>query len=205
MIDPIELDYVYLMHSLKERARPRDRVTTLLRSGELVRVKKGLYVRPDSPYSRELLANLVYGPSYLSLEYALSYHNLTPEAVNSLTSVTTQKNKRFDTAVGRFEYRHLGLGYFPAGIERVEMDDGRAFLIATPAKALFDFLYLRTPSVGAGEIEDHLFANLRIDRQSFEALDFGPVCPLIDRCPRASIRALKRILPKHPPSESPHG
>jgi len=57
-------------------SRPRDRVTALLRDGHILRVKKGLYVKNDrkEPFSREILANLIDGPSYLSLEYALAYH-----------------------------------------------------------------------------------------------------------------------------------
>ena len=98
-------------------------------------------------FSREILANLVYGPSYLSLEYALAYHGLTPEAVQTATSVTTQKNQIFETPVGRFEYRHLPLRFYPDGIERIELGENRGFLIACPEKALFDTLNLRTPGL----------------------------------------------------------
>lgn len=200
MTDPIELDYVSLMDHLKARSRPRDRVTSLLRKGELIRVKKGLYVRKNTPYSREILANLIYGPSYLSLEYALAYYGLIPESVQTVTSVTTQKNKRFDTAVGRFEYRHLGLRYFPIGIDRIEVNDGRAFLIASPEKAVFDLLYLRTPSIGHAEIAEHLFEELRIDQDAFNRLEFDRLSGLIEGCPRASILALKAL-----PGGSNHG
>jgi hypothetical protein len=193
---PTEFDYVYLMDALKGLARPRDRVTTLLRKQQILRVKKGLYVRNDRNqfFSREILANLVYGPSYLSLEYALAYHGLTPEAVRTATSVTTQKSKVFETPVGRFEYRHLPLRFYPDGIERIEVGENRGFLIACPEKALFDTLYLRTPSLRASEVEAHLFENLRVDEERFSALTFRRIEGSLSGCSRASIMALRVLL-----------
>ena len=99
-----EFDYPALMAALSGYANPRDRVTTLLRRGDILRVKKGLYVFGDQlrrrPYSRELLANLVYGPSLVSLDSALSFHGLIPERVEAMTSVTTKRPKAFDTPSG---------------------------------------------------------------------------------------------------------
>ena len=73
-------DYQVLLDVLAEYRKPRDRITRLLAGGVIVRVKKGLYCfgepfRRES-LSREYLANLIYGPSYVSLEYALSHHGL---------------------------------------------------------------------------------------------------------------------------------
>ena len=84
------LDYQTLIDVLKDLSSPRDKITDLLRQGVLVRVKKGLYVFGDKyrryPYSKELLANLVYGPSYVSLDYALDYYGIIPERVEALRS-----------------------------------------------------------------------------------------------------------------------
>ena len=67
-----EFDFQSLLDSLQGYARPRDKITGLLRRGDIIRVKKGLYVFGEKyrqrPYSRELLANLIYGPSYISQE-----------------------------------------------------------------------------------------------------------------------------------------
>ena len=83
-----EFDYLALMNALRDYRYPRDRVTKLLASGRIVRVKKGLYILGDElrggPFSREILANLIYGPSYISLEYALSYHQMIPEWVRHI-------------------------------------------------------------------------------------------------------------------------
>ena len=86
-----EFDYPALMAALRGFANPHAKITSLLDKGEIVRVKKGLYVFGEHyrlrPYSRELLANLAYGPSFISLDYALARHGLIPERVEALTSV----------------------------------------------------------------------------------------------------------------------
>lgn len=137
-----EFDYQALLQALKDYAHPRDKITDLLAKGIIVRVKKGLYVFGDAyrtrPYSREILANLIYGPSCVSLEYALHYHGLTPEGSAALTSVTTKRSREFQTPVGLFLYRTIPETGFHIGVQRVELDDGRAFLLAGPEKALAD-------------------------------------------------------------------
>ena len=84
-----EFDSLALGHALRGYARPRDKVSSLLASGVIVRVHKGFYVFwPEyarHPYSRELLANLMYGSSYVSLDSALATHGLISEGVDTLT------------------------------------------------------------------------------------------------------------------------
>lgn len=191
-----EIDYLTLMESLKEYAYPRDRVTRLLASGALVKVKKGLYLwrDKDEPYSSEVLANLIYGPSYVSLEYALQFHRLIPEAVRVVTSVTSGKNKTFDTQVGRFWYRHMPMKFYSPGIEYVADTSGKGFMIASPAKALFDLLYLNTPNLEKDEIPAHLFENLRMEPDEVSRIDFSGIRGLFEACPRASIRAFRAFL-----------
>jgi hypothetical protein len=130
-----EFDYPALMAALAEYANPRDKVTALLRRGVILRVKKGLYVFGDD--SRELLANLVYGPSFVSLDYALAFHGLIPERVEAITSVTPKRGRGFATPVGVFVYRQVPEDYYPLGMDRVERGDV-AFLIATAERALAD-------------------------------------------------------------------
>jgi len=85
-------DYQVLPEALSGYSKPRDKITKLLASGSIVRIKKGRYCFSESlrreAISREYVANLIYGPSYVSLDYAFSYHGLIPERVNTITSVT---------------------------------------------------------------------------------------------------------------------
>lgn len=191
-----EIDYLTLMESLKDYAFPRDRVTKLLKSGALSRVKKGLYLwnELDEPYSREILANLIYGPSYISLEYALNLYGLIPEAVPLVTSVTTGRNKRFDTEAGTFSYRHVPVEYYSPGISYMSGASESGYIVASPAKALFDMLYLNVPDLREGEIPAYFFKNLRMEPEEVAAIDFSEIRVLIETCLKPSIRALALYL-----------
>lgn len=139
-----EFDYQALMDALVNYARPRDKVTRLLASKVIIRIKKGIYIFGSAyqkrPYSREILANLIYGPSCVSLEYALHYHGLTPERVETITSVTPERSQQFSTPVGYFTYNRVPMAGFSIGMQRIELQDGRAFLMASAEKALADTL-----------------------------------------------------------------
>ncbi len=162
-------DYQTLIDALKGLAYPRNRINDLLRQGVVLRVKKGLYVFGDRyrrrPYSKELLANLIYGPSYVSLDYALAYHGLIPERVEALTSVTPNRSRRFATPVGLFVFRQIPARAYEVGAVRVETEHQQAFLIALPEKALAD----KIVSVRGGRIASiaemgrFLEADLRVD------------------------------------------
>lgn len=172
-----EFDYQMLLHCLRDYARPRDKIRALLRSGAIIRVKKGLYVfGPDysrEPFSRELLANLIYGPSYVSLDYALSYYGLIPERVETVTSVTCGKNRTFSTPVGRFTYWSIPLDSYRIGFDIIQLDERRSFLMATPEKALADKICRDRGSDirNDEEFKAYLMEDLRIDPGELLRLD----------------------------------
>ena len=195
-----EFDYIALMDCLKGYSRPRDKVTDLLRKGAIVRVKKGLYIFGDpyrrGPYSRELLANLIYGPSYISLEYALSYHGLIPERVETITSVTCGKNRAFSTPVGRFTYRSLPMDCYRLGIDLAQIGDGRSFLIANREKALADSICRDRGSGvhGVGELEPYLLDYMRVDPVELAKLDPGRLDAIARACRAKKVRLLSEFI-----------
>ncbi len=182
-----EFDYLSLLDALKGYARPRAKVTSLLRQGAIVRVKKGLYVfGPEirrHPFSLEILANTIYGPSYLSFEFALAHHGLIPEGVAEVTSASLGRNKRFDTPVGRFTYRALPERAFWIGVDRLELEHGGACLMATREKALADLLDVaRGQRFGSPrEMRTYLVDSLRIDEGSLLALDSETLSSIAER------------------------
>jgi len=121
------------------------------KSGRFVRLKKDLYVtreyldetRKNGAFNfyLEFLAGVLYRPSYLSLEYVLSRHNLITEFTVNFTSVTTSKTKYFSNNLGKFFYHTVKEGLF-TGFD-ITREGNFTILKATRAKALFDFLYLR--------------------------------------------------------------
>lgn len=172
-----EFDYQTLLHCLRGYASPRDKITDLLVKGIIIRVKKGLYVFGQlyrrRPISREVIANLLYGPSYISLEYALQFHGMIPEAVETLTSVTTGRSRQFRTPVGTFTYRRIPLRAFRIGMDLVEREGQLPFLMATPEKALADKLVAERGFniANVHAVREYLYDNLRIAGEDIRRLN----------------------------------
>ena len=117
-----------------------------LASGEVVRIHRGLYCLA-AKYLRQkpdplVLAQRIYGPSYISLETALSYHGWIPEAVYTVTSVCLERSRQYDTPLGAFSFTHVPQATLLAEVSRAEKEAGGSFLIASPLKALADYVYV---------------------------------------------------------------
>ena len=100
-----------------------------MQGGRLVQVARGLY-ETDARTDGKYLAGAIYGPSYLSFDYALSVHALIPEAVyDTYTSATFRKGKtkRYENAFGTFLYRDVPAAVYPLGVE-IKVEGGGIFL-----------------------------------------------------------------------------
>ena len=148
----------------------------LVREGKLLRMRRGLYV--VSPrisglrLSDFVIANHIYGPSYISMQTALRFYGLIPEAVYGVMSVTIKNSKSFTNSLGLFKYTHASDAYYPIGITNGE-EEGAYFLIATPEKALCDLIVF-TPGLNLRyrkEIIEYLEEDLRIDIDDIMRLD----------------------------------
>ncbi|MDR1198255.1 MAG: hypothetical protein LBK94_04480 [Prevotellaceae bacterium] len=156
---------------------PRNKIASMEKHGEIIRLKKGLYVVSDKisrkSVSRELIANHLYGTSYISLETALAYYGMIPERVYTVRSMTTKRAKNFTTPFGSFEYKTVSSDYFSIGLRQEIIENRYAFLIATPAKAVCDMIVatpnLRLQSVRA--MQTYLLEDLRIDLDAIKNLD----------------------------------
>jgi hypothetical protein len=175
-----EIDYITLKAILADYAYPRDKITQLLDTKVLIRVKKGLYVfgpkYAKRPYSKEILANLIYGPSAISLEYALSFYQLIPEQVFTVTSISPKRSKHFTTPVGYFDYRYLSLTKYMVGLLQQPVTEHDFCLMASPEKALADYLLLRGAKLefaNFDELESYLDDYLRIDLSELPHFDLS--------------------------------
>ncbi|MFH0803625.1 MAG: type IV toxin-antitoxin system AbiEi family antitoxin domain-containing protein [Candidatus Tagabacteria bacterium] len=109
--------------------------------GFIAQIKRGLYVFPDALPPDVYIANKLYSPSYISLEFALSYRGVIPETVYEITSVTSKTTRRFETLGKIFSYRKIKkAAYTGYGIEG---QGGVSFYIADAEKAFVDTNYLR--------------------------------------------------------------
>ena len=118
-----------------------DKVRQLVATGQIIRLKRGLYVLSEEltqkPINRFIVANHLYGPSYVSQQTALRHYGLIPETVYSVQSVTTKAARSFDTPVGMFFYTSAQPQWCPIGIQ-MHTETDLSYLIATPEKALMD-------------------------------------------------------------------
>lgn len=170
-----EFDYNFIKDALSEYKNPRVKINDLMKKGEIIRVKKGLYIFGEplarEPYSKETLANLIYGPSYISLEYALSFYGLIPERVETVTCVTNKRKKNFHTPLGNFSYRYINPSIYSPCITLYEVNQYHSILIATKEKALSDMLYFSDKMSDKDELEQYLFESLRLCRDDMKGFN----------------------------------
>ena len=148
-------------------------VKRAIANGELIHIRRGMYCLAPKYQKKRVnlyaLAQHIYGPSYISLESALSWHGWIPEAVYTLTSVSFGKSKEFKTPLGVFSYNRVPQEVFYVGVERMTDETGDVFFMASPLKALSDYVYVhRKDWVGLGPIVN----SLRIEREEFENVNY---------------------------------
>ena len=190
--------YTFLMDHLQNYANPRGKIGRMLRSNEIIRVKKGLYVFGEeyrnTPISRGVLANLIYGPSYVSGLYALAQHGLIPERVETVTSMTTQRNKQFSTVFGQFEYFHLNTQRYTVGIDWRQVGEQERCLFASPEKALADVVARERGLKTAADITKFLLESLRIEEDLLVELQLDRMAKITAAYGNPMVRLLNEAL-----------
>lgn len=156
-----------LWNELSRYANPAAKIRRMAENKQLIPIIKGLYETDDS-VPGHYLASLLYGPSYLSFEFALAWHDFIPEAVYAYTCATCGKGrkKRYETTFGVYTYRDVPINVFPYGTALHE-ERGYSFVIASPEKAICDLIYTRPPCRNRKELRQLLFEDMRIDEYSF--------------------------------------
>jgi len=152
----------------EERADLRTQLYRWTKTGKLLSLRRGMYTLADRyrkvPLNPAELANHLYRPSYLSGLWTLGFYGLIPEKVATFTSVTPRVPRRFENAVGRFEYRHVKQSAFFG--YRIAEVLGRKVLLAEPEKALLDLWHL-----AAGAWSEERMREMRF--QNRDAVDSG--------------------------------
>lgn len=172
----IPVNYALLCSLFSGYKSPRNKIANLETEGKLIRLKRGMYVvSPDVSeklLSTELIANHIYGPSYVSMESALRYYGLIPESVRIVRSMTMKRSRVFENSVSRFEYLACNEEYYPIGVKQ-KIADNYSFLIASPEKALCD-LIAYTPAVRPRFVRSlrlYLEEDIRLDLEAFYRMD----------------------------------
>ncbi len=168
-------DYQVLSHYLREYSKPRDKISLLLQNESIIRIRKGLYIfgpnYQKKLISLEILGNLIYSPSYISLEYALSKYGLIPERVPTVTSICLKRAKTFQTPLALFSYAKRASSIYSLGLLNIEIPTEGAYMIATPEKALVDVLSQTASITNRDDMKEHLYDNLRMEPSDLKKLN----------------------------------
>ena len=164
-----------IKNKYKNYSNKNTKISRELKKGKLIKIINGLY-ETNPNINGYFLANSIYGPSYLSFDFALFYYGLIPEKVTTYTSATCEKKKKkeYNNQFGYYTYRDVPTIVYPLGIKIIE-EDGYSFQIATPEKALCDKLYTISPVKNLEELEFLLFKDLRIDEEELKKLNVNDI------------------------------
>ena len=190
------LTHQLLMSLLKDYKSPNDKIHNLLNEGVLTPVKKGLYIAGPSLNTNKpepfLVANHLLGPSYISLDSALSFYGLIPERVYEISSVTTKAFRMFTTPIGRFSFTHLSLPYYSFGIRQLKLSDDQYVMIASKEKALFDKVVTTAGLVirSRRKAVNYLIDNLRIYEGDLKSFDTKKMVSWLPDAPKKDSLAI---------------
>ena len=180
-----------------ELASPEKKIQLLEKSGELIRLKRNLFIVNRELSGKEtdvrLCANHLDGPSYVSFQWALSSYGMIPERVFLMTSATIKRTRFFETPIGNFKYIQVPASYFSVGVESLE-DQGVNFMIASREKALCDTILLDNfvPGQSLKALGIYLEEDMRLDMDILSELD----TEIIEQCAQSGRKSqiLKNLI-----------
>jgi hypothetical protein len=143
---------------------------------EIIRLKPGLFLlgpeyRKTHPHPFVIAASL-HSPSHVSLESALSYHGLIPEAVYQVSSVTSVRSRRFVTPIGVFTFKRIPASHPRAGVKAVKFNDRSWAFIATPLRTIADQVYLQKQISWEKDGLEYLTESMRIEWEDLHKISF---------------------------------
>ena len=169
-----------------------------IKNRELIKLKRGLYVFGKELRKKNVskfeIANKMYGPSYISFESALSYHGMIPEAVYVTTSACSQsKKKKYSTPLGDYTFEYVPCDPFFTGVVR---RDGN--LVATPIRALFDYVYARKKEYTEfKELESDLRINEETLKKSIDKHNYANIEQLASMYKKKHVKQFFDLLMRH--------
>lgn len=152
-------------------------VNRALSYGEILRIRPGAYcLSPDHQRTHPhpfVVAALLLSPSHVSLESALSYHGLIPEAVFQVASATAHRSRIFTTPLGRFEFHRVPCNEPRAGVHAEKLADDSWAFVASPLRTIADLVYLRKSVSWNRDGLRFLTDSMRIDESDLHNLSFA--------------------------------
>jgi len=171
---PVKADYLLLEDHFSNFKNTKKKIFDLKKKNYLYQIKRGLYFNLKSKLiestSYEIIANSIYYPSYISMEWALQHYGLIMDRVNTVTSVTLKRSTDFKTPYAPFTFNHISKNRYPFGYLTKTNNAGESFLIARPEKALVDYVNIKAKNLrinNTNDIQEFLENDLRLDLTEF--------------------------------------
>ncbi|MFC1496400.1 hypothetical protein ACFL52_03190 [Candidatus Margulisiibacteriota bacterium] len=146
-----------------------------LKKGELIKLKRGLYILNDyfsNCNNKEdylyFLSSLLCSPSYISRETVLSRYGILSEAVYGIASVTLKTTRSFNSKIAVFNFSKIKESLFTGFTENIFQ--GKKYYLATKAKAFFDYLYFAKRSLQ--QVNRKTVAELRLNLEPLSKNDW---------------------------------
>ncbi len=155
----------------------KNQLSVWTRDGKLTRLRRGVYLLGE-PYRKQMpsvyyTSNRLLRPSYVSLQTALQFHGMIPDAVGVVQAVTPKHGREWETTVGTFDYRSIKQERFWGYREYATGQSDRpqqTFLMARPEKCLLDLFYLKKGQWEASRLRQMRFQNLdRLEPETLES------------------------------------
>ena len=181
---------------LAEYSNKNNKISREMAKGRLIKIKNGLY-ETDPNVAGYLLASEIYGPSYLSFDYALYYYGLISEKVETYTCATLEKKRKkvFDTYFGVYTYRDVPENVYRIGVRHMRKG-GYSLQIATAEKAICDKLYTLKPIRSMSTFEKVLLNQLHINLEALKTLNLKRLKKICDEYHATNVSMLYRFLTK---------
>jgi hypothetical protein len=176
------IPHFVLQHQLSDVKHPEQKIKYLKSKSEYKSLVRGLYLPKNSKYSKFQIANILYGPSYVTGVTALSWLGWISDRTVTIHSATTKRGKVIDTDLGRFSYFHNIRDVFHIGLQYFTFGPGMSFIIATPTKALYDHIIM-TPNLqfsGKKDLMDYLENDLRLEIDFLKDMNLKILKELVD-------------------------
>ena len=171
----------------------RNQVTGWIKKGYVVPLKRGVYTLNDTEgrvsVSLYLLSNILYSPSYISLETALDFYGIIPESVVDITAVTTKKTADFSNKYGVFRYYSIIKNLFDDFIA-VKDEFDNAFFIASPERAMIDFFYYRMKNIDVINVD---IFDLSYRFQNVEVMDLKKIISIAEKFNNNRVKSITNL------------
>ena len=185
-----------LISELPGYVNPKAKIGRMVEEGKLFPIIRGIYEDdPNTP--PRYLASSIYGPSYISFEYALAFYGLIENKDKTVTCAAygKRKEKVYETMFGTFTYRDIPKTVFPKDLV-LHRENGYSFIMASPEKAFCDELYKSEPAANLKELKDLMFGRIGIGKRKIFRLDPLAIYAIADEYGCRNLHLLKSFLRK---------